>query len=87
LYADAQSIFIMWQCLPALSKTSNHLPVEDMVAGNKSLSMPSFTHPPLGAERLRIILAVPFGFNRHIMPLNLAFAGRQEGSNGPATIP
>jgi hypothetical protein len=31
--------------------------------------------------------AVPFGFILHMTPLILAFFGRSEGLNGPATIP
>ena len=42
---------------------------------------------PFGAERFTIILAVPLGFIRHIIPFTFAFFGLCSGGNGPATIP
>jgi hypothetical protein len=87
LYAAAQSTFAMMQPLPALSKTDIHLAVDDIDVGNSSATMPSLTLNPRGADRFRIIRAVPFGFILHMTPLIFAFFGRSEGLNGPATIP
>jgi hypothetical protein len=58
-----------------------------MEVGKSSAVIPSLTLKPRGADRLRIMRAVPFGFILHMTPLILAFFGRSEGLNGPATIP
>jgi hypothetical protein len=42
---------------------------------------------PFGADKFKMILAVPFGFMRHITPLTLASFGLSFGSNGPAAMP
>ncbi len=73
--------------MPALSSTVNHLAVDDMVVGKSSAVMPSLTLNPRGADRFKMIRAVPLGFILHITPLIFAFFGLLEGSNGPATIP
>jgi hypothetical protein len=73
--------------LPAFSRAANQRLVEDMDVGNCLLSMPSLTQLPDGEEKFKIILAEPFGFCLHIMPLILASAGRLAAGNGPAAKP
>jgi hypothetical protein len=58
-----------------------------MVVGKSSFEIPSFTQLPFGAEKFSMILADPFGFWWHIIPLTLADSGLAAGGNGPAANP
>jgi hypothetical protein len=58
-----------------------------MEVGNSVLSIPSLTQDPAGEEKFKMMRADPFGFCRHIIPFTFAFAGRCDGSNGPAANP
>jgi hypothetical protein len=87
LYALAQSNFTRRHLRPALSRTESHFCVEDIVVGNSSLSMPSLTLLPLGADRFKMIHADPLGFCLHIMPFTFELAGLLDGWNGPLANP
>jgi hypothetical protein len=87
LYAAAQSVLVMRQPLPALSSTRNQAPVDDILAGNSSLLIPSFTLLPFGADRFKITLTEPFGFGRTIMPLIFAESGTAPAHTGPKAYP
>jgi hypothetical protein len=75
LYAAAQSVFVMRHPLPAVFNTCSHAPVDDILAGNSSLSIPSLTLLPFGADRFSMTRTDPLGFGLTIMPLIFAAAG------------
>jgi hypothetical protein len=83
MYAAAQSVFVMRQPLPAVFSTCSHAPVDGIFAGNSSLSIPSLTLRPFGADRFSMTLTDPFGLGLTIMPLIFAAAGNCAAVTGP----
>ena len=67
--------------------TFSHFFVDDILAGNLLLSIPSLTQFPSGDDMFRIILTEPFGFGRHIIPLTFAASGTSSDATGPYTNP
>ena len=83
LVGISQSILHIFALRPARCKALSHFVVDDIMVGNSSLSIPSFTQLPNGELRLRMILTEPFGFGLVIMPFTLAVAGICSRGTGP----
>ena len=72
--------------MPYLEIISTASSTVEYWTGNWSLSIPSFTLDPNGAERCRIILHLPFFFGMTPRPEDLkVFMGMV--ANGPSTLP